>query len=762
MKLLPFSETLAHQNDPLPKHLERVAEQASHSILYHKTTKQIAFVAGLFHDIGKATTYFQIDRLQNKKKTQLTQHSELGAILAWWYSAHLNWDLWQRMVVFNNIHRHHSRLGCEKWDYFFINTRGELREEDSYLHKQLNSIDLIGIQQWLENLANNFNFLPNKLPNLTKESIVDELNKTSKSMIRKAFQNLDQSLVNLISFGSLLATDKIDAALKSESIERKALPTNAVDNYKLHRFIEINELNQMRSKIAEEVLDTWQQNVQHHLFTFTSPTGSGKTLAILNAALKIREQIQKDKNYLPRIIYCLPFTAIIDQNYAVFEDVLKSSIKDKITHDLLLKHHHLTDFVFNTEKAEYEIDGVGQLLTETWQSEIVVTTFYQLLYTLFSPLNANLKRAGQLAGSIILMDEVQAIPVKYWQAIRNTFKTLAETFNTKFVLLTATHPLIFEKEKSIELLPTHDFYFKSLSRLQLHCNPNSSINLEEFSNKIIEQHHQTKKAILIILNTKSAVKKLYELLKEQLDDSLILTLSTNFTPMDRKVRIRLIKRWLRNNKSCIVITTQLIEAGVDVSFPIVHRDFAPLDSLIQSAGRCNRNNDENQGNIYIWTLQNEQNKKFHERIYDSSLIESTIFEQSTYQESDFLQLSENYFQRINERFSSEPVDEWLIEGNFEKIEQQFTLIEEKPQRSLFIIKNQKDRRIWEEYREIYCNEKTSPLQKKQAFQKIRKSLYERVIQVWGKKHSNEPIEMFEGYTKELGFSEESDPAVCIV
>jgi CRISPR-associated endonuclease/helicase Cas3 len=522
----------------------------------------------------------------------------------------------------------------------------------------------------------------------------------------------------------------------------------------------------MRSKIAEEVLETWQKNISNSLFTFTAPTGSGKTLAILNAALKIREQIQIDKNYLLRIIYCLPFTAIIDQNYAVFEDVLKLSTKlSNIPDNLLLKHHHLTDSIFNTKDAEYEKDGVGQLLIETWQSEIVVTTFYQLLYTLFSSKNANLKRAGQLAGSIILMDEVQAIPVKYWQAIRNVFQAMAETLNTKFVLLTATRPLIFEKDRSIELLPNHDSYFKSLSRVQLFCKQNLPINLEEFSNKIIEQYQKDNKATLIILNTKSAVKELYELLKEKLPNVLILTLSTNFTPIDRKIRIRLIKRWLRQRKPCIVITTQLIEAGVDVSFSIVHRDFAPLDSIIQSAGRCNRNNEKEQGEVYLWTLQNEYNKKFHERIYDSTLTESTIFKDSIYQESDFLQLSEYYFEQINARFSSEPVDEWLKEGNFEKIEEQFKLIEEKPQRSLFIIKNQRDQQLWEEYREIYRNEESSPLKRKQEFQKIRKSLYERVIQVFGKPSQDEPIEKIEAtettYTKKLGFLKEEQPSVCI-
>lgn len=765
MKLLPFSTTLAHPpHDLLSEHLLRVAQQAQNSIANGvQRAKEMAFISGLFHDIGKATYYFQVDRLKNNKKCDLTRHSEIGAILSWWYTAQLkNWELWQRIAVFNAIHRHHSPFNSESWEQFFVKTRqGEIKEVGSDLHKQLTSIDLLGIQQWLENLAIIFNFLPAQLLPLNKEGVISELKNPKRSEIKKAFQTLEHAVLTLAGFGSLLANDKLDTATSGKLFERQKLPINAVETYKkqeLSTESSLKPLNQQRTAIAVEVLQTWQQHLTHHLLTFTAPTGSGKTLAILNAALQIRAQIQQQEGHIPRIIYCLPFTAIIDQNHAIFNKVLATQLDD-ITDDILLKHHHLTDAVFQTKDAEYAADGAGQLLTETWQSELVVTTFYQLLYTLLSAKNANLKRAGQLTGSIVLMDEVQAIPIKYWQMIRYLFEAMATALNTRFVLLTATRPLIFDTNKAIELLPHHVDYFKSLSRVQLHCYHRQSINLETFAQKFVEYHQEEARPVLIIVNRKSAVSQLYELLTKNFPNRPILALSTSFTPRDRQIRIRLMQRWLRNKKPCIVITTQLIEAGVDVSFPIVHRDLAPLDSIIQSAGRCNRHNEADLGQVFLWKLYtDEQNTQPHwMKIYDPPLIEVTenVLKQPLYQESEFLALSQNYFQATQARFSVNSVEDWLKSGNFNEIERNFKLIEENPQRSLFIVRTPKDKQLWDRYCMIYRNNTTLPSEKQKLFSKIRRAFYERVIHVWGKADPSEPITKLEAinstYNKQIGF-----------
>jgi len=783
MKPLPFSETLAHPpHDLLSEHLLRVAKQAADSIPNNiKTAKEIAFIAGLFHDMGKASHYFQVDRLKNNKKTNLTKHSEMGAILSWWYTAQLRWELWQRLAVFNAIHRHHSPLDSEQWQDFFVKTRqGEIKKEGSDLHKQLISLDLLGIQQWLESLATIFDFLPEKLTVLTKEAVINELKSPKGSEIKQAFQTLEHAVLALAGFGGLLANDKLDTATSGKSFERQTLPVNAVETYKKRKFFTdhglqppvvtsaLELLNQQRTVIAEEVLQTWQQHLTHHLLTLTAPTGAGKTLTILNAALHIRTQVQQQAGYTPRIIYCLPFTAIIDQNHAIFDEVLKLATQlNEIPDDMLLKHHHLTDDVFKTKEAEYQADGAGQLLTETWQSELVVTTFYQLLYTLLSSKNANLKRAGQLTGSIVLMDEIQAIPIRYWQMIRHLFSAMATALKTRFVLLTATLPLIFESAKSIELLPNHALYFKSLSRVQLHCYHQSPVNLEVFAEKLAEQYREDSRAMLVIVNRKSAVRQLYELLTKIFPNRPILALSTFFTPKDRKVRIRLMQRWLRNQNPGIVITTQLIEAGVDVSFPIVHRDLAPLDSIIQSAGRCNRHDSAQQGQVFLWKLYtDEQHVQLHwQKIYDRPLIEATenVLKQPVYQESEFLALSQDYFQAVQSRFSVMPVEDWLKAGNFVKISQDFQLIEEKPQRSLFVIKTPKDEKLWDRYRAIYRDGTTSPLEKQKLFSKIRRLLYERVIQVWGQSDFNEPIEKLEAsdftYTKAVGFIGEDERSI---
>ncbi len=751
MKPLPFSQTLAHPNDPLSKHLLRVAERALDSIAptANPDVRLIAFLAGLFHDMGKASYYFQIQRLQKNKKNKLTPHAKSGAVLSWWYSTQMDLPLWMRLSIFLAVLRHHGALSFDSWIRALEHVQYDIEFDDN-LVKQLNSMDLAGIRLYLirEIRSAPFPKQLNTLPPLTFEQLQICLLDVPFE-IDEAFTALDQAVMFLAGFGSLLAVDKIDAAMQGGHIKRQSLPSQAVEIFKQRqpKFAIDTLLNKYREKIAVEIVQTWQANLDKALFSLTAPTGSGKTLAILNAALLIRAEIEKNQGYSPRIIYCLPLTSVIDQNHAVFRAVLKANgflSQREREDDLLLKHHHLVDGLYKTDNAEYDVDGAGQLLTETWQSELVVTTFYQLLHSLLSKENANLKRAGQLSGSIVLMDEVQAIPLKYWAALRHLFQAVAQSLGTRFVLLTATRPLIFRPDKeATELLPSHPHYFRALSRVQLHYE--DSLTLDEFAQHFIDKYQSDLRSILIIVNQKKAVKFLFDKFKAAFPDRAVMALSTLLTPRERRVRIYLIQRLLRQNKPCLVISTQLVEAGVDLSFPVVHRDFAPLDSVIQSAGRCNRHNDlDAVGEVHLWELHDSQGSPLWQRVYDTPLIEATqeiLAQQSLWNECDFLQLSERYFKACWDpswnRIEQAPVDEWLKEGDFETIQSRFKLIlDNYRKQSLFIVGvdvqgelRQSDDKLWNEYRELYDSDDLSHWEKERAFASIRKAFYERVIQV---------------------------------
>ncbi|MDS4042469.1 MAG: CRISPR-associated helicase Cas3' [Candidatus Competibacter sp.] len=777
--MIPFAQTFAHPNDPLPEHLERVAQRAAASLApaARPEVHRIAFLAGLFHDIGKATPYFQDYLLRTHKRTGLTSHAASGAVLAWWYGGEMGLTPWERLAVLIAVARHHGALEFVEWPEVLVSLRADLRDPAHSLARQLAALDLGGIHCWLIDLAPRHpDFgLPASPAPLTLERIEARFREPGRSQLRQAFPGLAEALQFLAGFGALLATDKIDAATQGGAIARQPLPADAVLVFSAQRFGPAmpGTLAARRAAIAAAVHQEWLTHLAAPLLTLTAPTGSGKTLAILHAALAARTALTLAESPSPRIIYCLPFTSVIDQNHAVFRAVLRAShLPDH--DDLLLKHHHLVDGLFRADQAEYQSDGAGQLLTETWQSELVVTTFHQLLHTLISNRNANLKRAGQLTGALVLMDEVQAVPLRYWQALRELFRATAAALGARFVLLTATRPLIFRPEDAHELLPDHHEHFQALSRVRLYCHHRESITLDEFADGLVAEQQTLPCATLVILNRRRLVRMLFARLREAFPERRLIALSTDLTPRDRRIRIRLIQRLLRQNIPCLVISTQLVEAGVDVSFPVVHRDLAPLDSLIQSAGRCNRHaGGAAPGAVHLWDIhpRDRAGEASWQRIYDSPLIEVTrevLGEQSCWEERDFLALSQRYFTGCWSRLGQERVDELLAGGRFGELAARFQLIEQGPPTvSLFVVRTLADAGLWRRYAEIQRDDGLSPADKERLFRPFRHAFFERVIQVYPPPapDPDNPVQRIEigvSYGREIGFiAAPEDPATCI-
>lgn len=742
-----FSECEAHSGDPLPLHLERVAERAAASIAPGARAEiaAIAFVAGLFHDLGKATPWFQGYLNGTGRRSALSHHGELGALLAWWYSAELDWALWQRLALFSAVRRHHGALRIQDWPTLLEQSRGGFRESDSPLRTQIQALDGVGIAAWLADIAARHPewrlVAAPTVPSLEQVEARLWARDVVGSKLRRAYQTLDEALSTLAGFGALLAVDKTDAALQGESIARQSLPMDAVSDYKQRMFANsVLALNHRRERIAATLTATWLAHLDAPLLTFTAPTGAGKTLSILHGALQVRTRLAERHGWAPRLIYCLPFTSVIDQNHAVFRAVLRAADPDLADReDVLLKHHHLSESRFRTEDAEHQPDGTGQLLTETWQSELVVTTFHQFLHSLLSPLNANLKRAGQLTGAIILLDEVQALPLRYWEALRQLFMGLARMGDARIVLLTATRPLIFQPGDAVELLPDHGEHFRALNRTRLHLHHRELLSLDDFAAHLIAELDSAHQPTLIIVNRRRAVRELFGALAAALPERPLIALSTHLTPRDRRARIRLIQRLQRRAQAVIVVSTQLVEAGVDLSFPVVHRDLAPLDAIIQSAGRCNRHGEQGAGlgAVHLWQLTSTPSdgrapEPLWTRVYDRPLIEVTrevLGEGEGWGECDFLDLSERYFHGCHARQDQQRVDESLACGDLVAIERDFRLIDELPKVSLFIRRTERDRQLWDAYRALHDDPTLSPAEQARQFRPLRRAFMERVIQI---------------------------------
>lgn len=567
-----FSDCLAHPpNDYLEDHLRSVAK--ANQCIWGKDTGSLAtagIFAGLLHDIGKANRWFQ-DRINGKTKGKSihSNHSLPSAVIAWYITSAitLTGDELNRfkLSVFISILRHHSNLK-ESWaeEIQLIKHRLESSEENylALLTAQLNSMDLKGIETWLIDMVKEFE-LPLIVPELKLELIIKVITSVRPLRIQNCFKELEDAVDFLCVYSSLLQFDKIHSAAGITERKRVSLPEFSAQKY-INECIpqQYGELTKIRNNVSAELEKELSKHINKNFFTVTAPTGSGKTLAILNATLKLRKHIEEKGGSSPTIIYCLPFTSIIDQNYAVYREVLENAGLS-VNSELLLKHHHLSDPIYMSSDPEFDVDD-SELFTETWMSEIIVTTFHQLLHGIITSRNKNLKRFISLKDAIVILDEVQAIPHRYWEAIRKLFQIIGNRINTRFILMTATQPLLFSNDMSIELLPQHEKYFEQLSRATLVNRAYSDTTLESFFNFVSDEleknPHQNR---MCVLNRKSSVYKLYSLFKKQLKDRNVYALSANLTPKDRKRRIKEIRENLKRKVSCLIITTQLIEAGVD-------------------------------------------------------------------------------------------------------------------------------------------------------------------------------------------------------
>ncbi len=320
------------------------------------------------------------------------------------------------------------------------------------------------------------------------------------------------------------------------------------------------------------------------ILTLTVPTGGGKTLASLRFAL---EHARKHK--LDRVIYVIPYISIIDQNAREVQKVFKA-LSEEYGTELVLEHHsNLTSEKETTTQ---------RLMAENWDAPIVYTTSVQLLNSLFNGGTRSARRMHNLAKSVLVFDEIQALPVKTVHLFNNAMNFLTKVCGSSVLLCTATQPLLHTVDKkkgaiqlstNNEIMPDVQFLFEKLKRVEVIDKQKiGGLSDEEIAGFVKDELLQTG-SVLVIVNTKKAAKDLYMLCKDF--DAEVFHLSTNQCPQHRLELIDEIRELAKPDSEVpvVCISTQLIEAGVDVDFGSVIRVIAGLDSIAQAAGRCNRN-----------------------------------------------------------------------------------------------------------------------------------------------------------------------------
>jgi CRISPR-associated endonuclease/helicase Cas3 len=728
------SELLSHPDKKLSHHLIETAELVKIFLDDIKPTNfpsylpQLAIISALAHDMGKATSFFQSYlRESDEKKKQIlknkpeTHHSLLSAIITFYLAEKLLDDIVPPFYSYLAVKHHHSDLNDIRDDLLSSEIEDQLR----ILNNQLESIDESLFQSLYAEIRRKHPFLPDFalkdfsqwLPNFP--SVITQL----RRRLRKEKLGLDGYLLLNFLYSLLIDADKSGVVLQEKGyFIRQNLSYDAVDAYKRRQKWEALEINLLRENAYEEAVKK-EIDLDRHIYLLNLPTGMGKTLTSFAFALRLREKMEKERGIKPRIIYCAPFLSIIEQNFAVIGEVLRS---DEST--ILLKHHHLSDLFYKT-REEIAEEEKARILIEGWNSEVIVTTFVQLFHTLISNRNSSLRKFHRLANSIIILDEVQSIPHSYWKLVREVLLYLAEKFDAYILLSTATAPLIFERRESLPLVNSEQ-YFPKLNRIALIPDIKEKKVLSKFLNELsIEKGNK----YLFIFNTISCAREFCELLMKKVKRSELTFLSTHITPKQREERIR----GIREGKYRIVVSTQLVEAGVDIDFDVVYRDFAPLDCLIQSAGRCNRNA-RKRGVVFVVKLVREDNKRtYASYIYDSVLRDATeriLRDKEMIEESQFLSLIEEYYKMTREILSTDKAKELLnalIEGKYCGSDEgpyicDFKLIEEEmPKVDVFVEIDGEAQEIWQRYCEI--KEMEDRWERMREFEKIKAKFYSFLI-----------------------------------
>ncbi|MEM0492534.1 MAG: CRISPR-associated helicase Cas3' [Candidatus Thermoplasmatota archaeon] len=767
-KLSP-SKLLSHPKKPLNVHLSRVANNCK-SLMETKKIKfsdfpdqeilsNIVYLMGITHDFGKTTKYFQQylkekDEIERDKMKALpeTKHGLFSAIFTYYAIKKFleqnkireKYYSYLPILSFLVVKRHHGNLGNSLEEVNDIHEYLRDKKFRTVLDSQLESIDEEAIKPLLQELTLDFLSFTEFKNNFSK--ILQEIDGEYDNLLQlKNMKKVSFYFIVLLLYSILIDSDKTEA-MNLAIIERaEDISSNITDRYKTITFSKsYTKINRIRDEIYNEVnTRVGQLSLEDKIFSLNVPTGTGKTLTSLSFALKLRERIKKEHGFTPRIIYSLPFLSIIDQNHKIFDDVLSIEYNKDIPSNVLLKHHHLSEIFYNGTDDEINMDE-SQFLIEGWNSEIVVTSFIQLFHTLISNKNRSLRKFHRIVNSIVLLDEIQTIPHKYWYLLNEIITFFSNYFNTYFVLITATEPMIFDESKGEikSLVNNKEKYFKEFNRVNLNLMINKEYSLENFEKILLKDiRSKCNKNFLIVMNTIDSSKEVFKFLKENLKNNTneFFYLSTNVIPLHRLERIKQIKKNRRKRK--IIVSTQLIEAGVDIDVDIIYRDFSPLDSINQIAGRCNRNyRRKAKGEVNVFLLKDSKtNRLFCKYIYDGFLMNKTkeVFNgRKKIEEIDFLKINNKYFSKIKQ-YSSDDESKKILEHLYKlafKETGDFKLIEEDYEKiDVFIEFDEDAKKIWKKFDRIM---KENIKKRHEKFLKIKTKFYSYVVSVSSKKVGN--------------------------
>ncbi len=466
----------------------------------------------------------------------------------------------------------------------------------------------------------------------------------------------------ILIFSILLESDRTFLALSGNFLEQYMAPGPLVEigpeivDLFLEKKSETGNqnifLNRYRTNLRRQIIQNSSSDAA--IESVTLPTGLGKTMVAAQWALKNRTKGHPGQ----KVIIVLPFLSIIDQTVKEYRGLFGDFDADT----LILESHSIAERKYANDSFEdlnEKFNDAIDFFAETWGFDFVITTFDQLLYTLLSSRKNHLMRYHNLADALIIIDEVQALPPILWQPLSLALNTVSKVMNTRTLIMSATQPEFLE---TLELVPAPGEIFKKQNRYQLVLKHRDAVSMDAFIKECklrIDAENWHGKRVLLVFNTRASAREILDALDGDIRCDRFF-LSADVTPKERLQSIEEIKK----NKPCLVIATQCIEAGVDIDMDFAIRDFAPLDCIVQCAGRCNRNGLKKRADIEIVSLLNLNGKPFSGFVYDRTLLEKTATVLSKAEkiihEERIFPLVTHYFSEIkkSKNIGSVEAEEW--------------------------------------------------------------------------------------------------------
>ena len=663
----------------LPEHIEGVAHHCA-LFLEEAGLPELAPLGRLLaqlHDAGKAQTAFQ--RYILGKSDQKAPHSAAGALLATCMLYELSEELQLKKLPRTSQLLAYVISGHHRGLYDYIELRKELKKKEieGRYAKTTEALPNIKseLQTWVEEHAE------------ATESSLKELAK------RVGATEQAQALIRLL-FSCLVDADFLDTEAFMDE-ERKGRRQEATSGYAplevlrdrltkhMEGFSTEGKINEARRAFLNQCRAHGRTCPKGYYSLFL-PTGGGKTLSSMAWALETAL-----KHEAKRIIYVIPYTSIITQTAGIFREIFGE--------ENVLEHH--SDISFSGDEAAQEAERYERtrLLAENWDAPIIVTTNVQFFESLFSHKVSRSRKVHSIANSVVVFDEVQMFPTEFLHPMLRLLEDLRWIYGTQLLFCSATLPP-FDKDHSSTFKKVNDFHqlsediqpivpedpelFKIFDRVIYHLEE------REYTTKELAEELAQHDSALCIVNSRRDASQLYHaLLEEGKGAQDVIHLSRNMCSAHLKERIAEVRQRLKAGIPTLVISTQLIEAGVDIDLPIVYRAMSGLDSIVQAGGRCNREGKRTApGEVYVFSLsdggkavgaiaQGQNATRFlldNDKEHTRPSIPLELIE--AYYDRYYASIKSFDEKNIKEDLYSEECEDWKFD--FEKASEKFKLIED--------------------------------------------------------------------------------------